>query len=178
MLTPVYSFLSLTESSEYTSTDEQLAADLAEDGKVVPGTPEFDAEMEKIRARMAKYKKDKLYPLLPLWEVFCFYPMNKRRGTDGQNWYALPFDERKKLMGGHARVGRKYSGKILQLITGATGLDDWEWGVTLFAHDTFEVKAIVYEMRFDPVTANYGEFGEFYIGLSVPLDELFRRIQL
>ena len=178
VLTPVYSFLSLTESSEYTSTDEQLAADLAEDGKVVPGTPEFDAEMEKIRARMAKYKKDKLYPLLPLWEVFCFYPMNKRRGTDGQNWYALPFDERKKLMGGHARVGRKYSGKILQLITGATGLDDWEWGVTLFAHDTFEVKAIVYEMRFDPVTANYGEFGEFYIGLSVPLDELFRRIQL
>jgi chlorite dismutase len=178
VLSPVYSFLSLTESSEYTSTDEQLAADLAAEGKLAPGTAEFDAEMEKIRARMAKYKKDKLYPLLPLWEVFCFYPMNKRRGTDGQNWYALPFDERKKLMGGHARVGRKYSGKILQLITGSTGLDDWEWGVTLFAHDSFEVKAIVYEMRFDPVTANYGEFGEFYIGLSVPLDELFRRIQL
>ena len=178
VLSPVYSFLSLTESSEYTSTDEQLAADLAAEGKVAPGTPEFDAEMEKIRARMAKYKKDKLYPLLPLWEVFCFYPMNKRRGTDGQNWYALPFDERKRLMGGHARVGRKYSGKILQLITGATGLDDCEWGVTLFAHDTFEVKAIVYEMRFDPVTAHYGEFGEFYIGLSLPLDELFRRIQL
>ncbi len=178
VLSPVYSFLSLTESSEYTSTDEQLAADLAAEGKVAPGTPEFDAEMEKIRARMAKYKKDKLYPLLPLWEVFCFYPMNKRRGTDGQNWYALPFDERKKLMGGHARVGRKYSGKILQLITGSTGLDDWEWGVTLFAHDSFDVKAIVYEMRFDPVTANYGEFGEFYIGLSLPLDELFRRIQL
>ena len=101
---------------------------------------------------MAKYKKDKLYPNLPVWEVFCFYPMNKRRGAGGQNWYALPFEERKKLMAGHARVGRTYHGKILQLITGATGLDDWEWGVTLFAHDTFDIKAIVYEMRFDPVT--------------------------
>ena len=124
---------------------------------------------------MTKYRKDKLYPLLPDWEIFCFYPMGKRR-TVGQNWYALSFDERKKLMGGHARVGRKYAGKILQLITGSTGLDDTEWGVTLFAHDTFEIKAIVYEMRFDPVSSQYADFGEFFIGLRVPLDELFRRV--
>jgi chlorite dismutase len=178
VLQPVYSFLSQTESSEYTSTDEELAANLAAEGRVAPGTPEFEGEMEKIRARMAKYKKDKLYPVLPVWEVFCFYPMNKRRGTDGQNWFALPFEERKKLMAGHARVGRKYHGKILQLITGSTGLDDWEWGVTLFAHDTFDIKAIVYEMRFDPVSAQFAEFGEFFIGVSLPLDELFRRLQL
>jgi len=177
VLTSVYSYLSLTESSEYTSTDAELAANLVEEGKVAAGTAEFETEMEKIRARMAKYKKDKLYPNLPDWPVYCFYPMSKRRG-EKNNWYALPFEERKKLMGGHARVGRKYHGKILQLITGSTGLDDAEWGVTLFAHDTFHVKEIVYEMRFDPVTADFGEFGEFYIGLQVPLDDLFRRLQL
>jgi len=89
-----------------------------------------------------------------------------------------PDDPRKKLMAGHARVGRKWHGKILQLITGATGLDDAEWGVTLFARDTFQIKAIVYEMRFDPVSAEYADFGEFFIGIQLPLDELFRRLQL
>jgi len=177
VLTPVFSYFSLTEQSEYTSSDEELAANLAAEGEFKPGTPEFDAKMDEIRARMAKYKKDKLYPNLPDWPVFCFYPMSKRRG-EKNNWYALTFEERKKLMGGHARVGRKYHGKILQLITGSTGLDDAEWGVTLFAHDTFHVKEIVYEMRFDPVTVGYAEFGEFYIGLQVPLDDLFQRLQL
>jgi chlorite dismutase len=103
--------------------------------------------------------------------------MNKRRG-EVKNWYALPFEERKQLMSGHARVGRTWHGKILQLITGSTGLDDWEWGVTLLAHDPIDIKGIIYEMRFDPVSADYAEFGEFYIGLQVPLDELFRRVQL
>jgi peroxiredoxin len=178
VLTPVHSFLSLTESSEYTTGDAEYAETLQREQNLQPGSPEFEKALGEFSARMAKYKKDKLYPNLPVWEVFCFYPMNKRRGAGGQNWYALPFEERKKLMAGHARVGRTYHGKILQLITGATGLDDWEWGVTLFAHDTFDIKAIVYEMRFDPVTVNFGEFGEFFIGLSVPLDELFRRLQL
>ena len=177
VLTAVYSYFSLTESSEYTSSDAELVANLAAEGAVKEGTPEFETEMEKIRARMAKYKKDKLYPNLPDWPVFCFYPMSKRR-NETQNWYKLPFAERKQLMSGHARVGRKYHGKILQLITGSTGLDDAEWGVSLFAHDTFHIKEIVYEMRFDPVTADYGDFGEFYIGLRVPLDDLFRRMQL
>jgi chlorite dismutase len=101
--------------------------------------------------------------------------MGKRRAPE-QNWYTLPFEKRKELMAAHGKVGRRWHGKILQLITGSTGLDDSEWGVTLFAHDTFEIKAIVYEMRFDPVSAHYADFGEFYIGLSVPLDELFRRV--
>ncbi|MEQ1860340.1 MAG: hydrogen peroxide-dependent heme synthase [Chthoniobacteraceae bacterium] len=176
VLSPTYTYLSMTEKSEYTTTDEQYAADLASEGHA-PGTPEHEQKMAEFKARMTKYLKDRLYPVLPPWEVMCFYPMNKRRGQI-KNWYALPFDERKKLMGGHARVGRTWSGKILQLITGSTGLDDWEWGVTLLAHDPADIKGIVYEMRFDPVSADYGEFGEFYIGLQVPLDELFRRVLL
>jgi chlorite dismutase len=177
VLTPAYSYFSMTEESEYLTSSEEYGKTLEREQQLVPGSAEYEKAMGEFTARMAKYRKDKLYPVLPVWEVFCFYPMAKRRLV-GQNWYGLSFDERKQLMAGHGRVGRKYHGKILQLITGSTGLDDAEWGVTLFAHDTFEIKSIVYEMRFDPVTVHYGEFGEFYIGLSLPLDELFRRLQL
>jgi len=97
--------------------------------------------------------------------------MSKRRAV-GQNWYALSFAERKELMKGHARVGRTYSGRILQLITGSTGLDAMEWGVTLFAKDVSEIKAIVYEMRFDPVSAEYADFGDFTIGLQLDAESL------
>jgi chlorite dismutase len=178
VLTPVYSFFSMTERSEYTTSEAEYGATLVAEEKLEPGTPAYDEKVEAFRQRMEKYLKDRLYPVLPPWPVMCFYPMNKRRGGPGQNWYALPFEERKKLMGGHARVGRTWHGKILQLITGSTGLDDWEWGVTLLAHDPIHIKGIVYEMRFDEVSAQYAEFGEFYIGLNVPLDELFRRVQL
>jgi peroxiredoxin len=102
----------------------------------------------------------------------CFYPMSKRRTAD-DNWYALDFDARKQLMGGHARVGRTYAGRVLQLITGSTGLDDWEWGVTLLADDIVALKEIVYEMRFDEVSARYAEFGPFLTGLiAEPADVL------
>lgn len=177
VLIPTYSFLSLTEQSEYFTTEDEYIDSLQKEDSIEPGTPECEAKLVEFRARISKYRKDKLYPVLPVWEVFCFYPMNKRRAPE-QNWYALSFQDRKRLMGAHARVGRTYHGKILQLITGATGLDDAEWGVTLFAHDTFYIKEIVYKMRFDEVSAKYADFGEFYIGLSVPLDELFRRLQL
>jgi len=175
VLTPVYSFLSLTEESEYISTPEEYAVTLEKEQNLQPGTPEFDKGLAEFQARMAKYGKDKLYPNLPTWEVFCFYPMSKRRAPS-QNWYDLSFQERKALMAGHGRVGRQYHGKVQQLITGSTGLDDAEWGVTLFAHDTFWIKDIVYKMRFDPVSVKFAEFGDFYIGLSLPLDELFRRV--
>ena len=177
VLTPVYSFLSLTEESEYVTSPEEYALTLEKEQDLRAGSAEFDKSMEEFKARIAKYGKDKLYPTLPNWEVFCFYPMSKRRNPE-QNWYALSFAERKALMAGHGRVGRQYHGKILQLITGSTGLDDAEWGVTLFAHDTYYIKDIVYRMRFDEVSVKYAEFGDFYIGLSVPLDELFRRILL
>ena len=100
--------------------------------------------------------------------------MSKRR-EPGANWYALPFDARKRLMAGHARVGRTYAGRVLQLITGSIGLDDWEWGVTLLADDPVALKEIVYEMRFDPVSAEYAEFGPFVVGLlAEPADALAR----
>jgi chlorite dismutase len=178
ILTPVYSFLSMTERSEYTTSEKEYAETLVDEEKLSPGTPGHEAKMTAFRERMTKYLKDRLYPVLPPWPVMCFYPMNKRRGTTGQNWYALSFEERKKLMGGHARVGRQWHGKILQLITGSTGLDDWEWGVTLLAHDPINIKGIVYEMRFDEVSAQFAEFGEFFIGLQLPLEEVFRRVQL
>jgi chlorite dismutase len=113
---------------------------------------------------MAHYLEHRLYPRLPAKRLLCFYPMSKRRAP-GENWYSLPFEQRKELMAGHARVGRKYAGRILQLITGSTGIDDWEWGVTLLADDPVALKEIVYEMRFDPVSAQYAEFGPFVTGL-------------
>jgi chlorite dismutase len=103
--------------------------------------------------------------------------MSKRR-SEGANWYELPFDERKQLMAGHARVGRQYSGRILQLITGSTGLDDWEWGVTLLADDPVALKDIVSEMRFDPVSARYADFGPFFTGLIFEAAEALARAGL
>ena len=94
--------------------------------------------------------------------------------TADANWYELPFEERKQLMAGHARVGRTYAGRVLQLITGSTGLDDWEWGVTLLADDPVALKEIVYEMRFDPVSARYAEFGPFVTGLVLPAADACR----
>jgi chlorite dismutase len=177
VLAPAYSFYSMTERSEYTTTEEEYVAQLVREGAAA-GSPEHEKKLGEWRARMAEYHKHRLYPVLPPWESMCFYPMSKRRGTEGQNWYALPFEKRKELMLGHAKVGRKWHGKILQLITGCTGLDDWEWGVTLLAHDPMDLKGIVYEMRFDEVSAQYAEFGEFYVGLQLPMDEIFRRLML
>lgn len=178
ILTPEFSWLSMTERSEYTTSDGEYAQQLENEEKVVAGSPEFEEKMTAFRTRMTKYLKDRLEPNLPDWPVVCFYPMSKRRGGPGQNWYALDFAARKKLMGGHARVGRTYAGRVLQLITGSTGLDDMEWAVTLFAKTTSEIKAIVYEMRFDEVSAQYAEFGEFFICLQMPLDSLFARLNL
>ncbi len=178
VLSPVYSYLSQTERSEYTTSREQYAAEtLVAEKSMTEGTPEFEAALKEFDDRMEHYLQHRLYPLLPDWPVVCFYPMSKRRsGSD--NWYSLDYEARRKLMAGHARVGRTYSGRILQLITGSTGLDEYEWGVTLLAKDTIDIKSIVYEMRFDEVSARYADFGDFYIGMQLPLDELFRRVCL
>jgi len=178
ILSPAYSYLSQTENSEYTTSREEYTAEtlLGEMG-LTAGTPEFEAALTEFDERMAHYVKRRLYPVLPDWPVICFYPMSKRR-SGADNWYSLSFEARRKLMAGHARVGRTYAGRILQLITGSTGLDEYEWGVTLLAKDTSDVKAIVYEMRFDEVSARYADFGDFFIGMQLPLDVLFRRICL
>jgi chlorite dismutase len=177
VLTPVYSYLSLTEESEYITTEEEYAQTLEKEQNLRAASEKFIEAMNSFRDRMKHYRQERVYPTLPDWPVVCFYNMNKRRGEQ-RNWYALPYEERRKLMKGHASVGREFAGKVKQLITGSTGLDDAEWGVTLFARDTFQIKAIVYKMRFDPVSAEYADFGEFYIGIQLPLDELFRRLQL
>ncbi len=177
VLEPVFSFLSLTERSEYTTTEEEYAISLKTDPGLAAGSVEFNEAMDVFRQRMAKYGKDRLYPNMPDWQVFCFYPMTKRRLT-GQNWYALDHARRKELMAGHARIGRQWAGKVRQLITGCTGLDDDEWGVTLFAHTTSDIKDIVHQMRFDAVSAEYAEFGQFYIGVQLPLAAIFRRLLL
>ena len=180
MLSPVYSWLSMTERSEYTTSDEEYSASLVKEENMEEGTVAFEEIMTAFRSRMSKYLGDRLEPNLPSandWPVFCFYPMSKRRES-GQNWYALPFAERKRLMAGHAKVGRTYSGRVRQLITGSTGLDDMEWGVSLFAKTTSEIKAIVYEMRFDEVSVHYADFGEFFIGIQMEVNDLCNRLNL
>jgi hydrogen peroxide-dependent heme synthase len=171
----VDSFVSFTELSEYTSSEDDERARLeAEEGLSGPAA---EAQLAAWRERMAHYQEQRLHPHLPLKRAICFYPMSKRRAA-GANWYALPFDARKRLMAGHARVGRTYAGRVLQLITGATGIDDWEWGVTLLADDPVALKEIVYEMRFDPVSADYAEFGPFVTGLLAEPEDALARVGL
>ena len=177
VLVPEFSYLSMTEKSEYTQKEEDYALDLEKNESIPRGSPECEAKLVAFRERIRHYTHDRLYPVLPQWEYFCFYPMSKKR-EPGQNWYALEYEKRRELMGGHMRVGRTYAGRVRQLVTGSTGLDDWEWGVTLFAHDPYEIKAIVYEMRFDEVSHGYAEFGPFYNGLPLPLKEIYQRVLL
>jgi chlorite dismutase len=169
------SYVSLTEGSEYAATEDDERARLAaEEGLEGPAA---EARLAAWRERIEHYREQRLHPKLPLKQAICFYPMSKRR-TGDDNWYALSFDVRKQLMMGHARVGRGYAGRVLQLITGSTGLDDWEWGVTLLADDPAALKEIVYEMRFDEVSARYAEFGPFVTGLVLEPDEALRRVGL
>lgn len=176
-LEKVYSFFSVTELSEYTSGDEDHRRSLIEQEKLDPDSELFQKRFKEIKARMDQYAHYRLYPEMPDWEVMGFYPMNKRRSAD-DNWYRLSLEARKELMGGHARVGRKYAGRVSQLITGATGLDDWEWGVTLVAHQVDALKEIVYEMRFDEVSARYAEFGPFFINLRLNPADLWAFLRL
>jgi len=122
-------------------------------------------------------KQRRLYPQLPPEgkRAWCFYPMSKRRNA-GQNWYMLPYGEREQLMLSHGKVGRTFAGRVLQLVTGSTGVDDWEWGVTLFADRPDDLKDVVYTMRFDEASAIYAEFGPFFTGLIAPIEELLREV--
>lgn len=146
-LSLVDSYTSLTELSEYAQ-----------------GVPE---EMRQAR----------LHPQLPPEgkAAWCFYPMSKRRNV-GANWFTLDYDERKELMYEHGASGRKFAGRILQVVTGSTGLDDFEWGVTLFGVHPDDLKAAVYTMRYDTASALYGEFGAFYTGMVAPLGDVLDRI--
>ncbi len=143
----VDSYLSLTEISEYAA-----------------GLPD-------------QMKQDRLYPQLPPEgkPAWCFYPMSKRRNP-GQNWFTTDFDRRKELMYEHGASGRKFAGRLVQLITASTGIDDFEWGVTLFAQHPDDLKEVVYTMRYDEASAVYAEFGPFYTGLVAPADHVLTTI--
>jgi chlorite dismutase len=177
VLQRVFSYLSVTELTEYMPTEEDNRRLLVEQEKLAPESEQFQKRMGELRDRMRQYEQYRLYPEMPDWEVMAFYPMSKRR-SGADNWYTLDFVTRKKLMGGHARVGRKYSGRISQLITGSTGLDDWEWGVTLMAHQLDALKEIVYEMRFDEVSARYGDFGPFFVNMRMTPAQLWEHLKL
>ncbi|MDB6110209.1 MAG: Chlorite dismutase [Pedosphaera sp.] len=177
VLDPVFSYFSVTELSEYMPSEEESRQTLLQQEKLAEESEEFKTRMAESNKRRADYEHYRLYPELPDWEVMGFYPMSKRR-LAADNWYMLDFATRKRLMGGHARVGRKFAGRVSQLITGSTGLDGWEWGVTLMAHQVDALKEIVYEMRFDEVTARYGEFGPFYINLRLAPAALWEHLRL
>jgi peroxiredoxin len=175
-LLPDYSYVSLTELSEYSASEEDERARLiAEEELTDPAA--IEERLIVWRERIEHYRENRIHPRLPERKVIGFYPMSKRRSGD-DNWYRLPFAERKELMAGHARIGRTYAGRVLQLITGSVGLDDWEWGVTLLADDPVVLKEIVNEMRFDDVSARYGEFGPFYTGLVAEPAEALERVGL
>jgi len=162
-----YSFLSVTEAGLYHIT-AQLAADAVRRGGAI-GDAEYKAKVaERVNAEVATdHIQRRLFPQLPRnMPYVCFYPMSKRRAA-GQNWYTLSLDERSRLMTAHGLTGRRYAGKVQQIITGAIGFENWEWGVTLFAKDPLDFKKLVTDMRFDEVSAKYAEFGEFYVGKVV-----------
>ena len=174
VLAPVYTFLSVTEAGLYHIT-AQLAKDAEQRGGTVGDATYAEALAQRVHAeRSSAHVQRRLYPPLPgEMPYVCFYPMSKRRRV-GQNWYALTLDERSQLMYSHGMVGRRYAGKVMQVITGAIGLDAWEWGVTLFGKDPLEFKKLVTDMRFDEASAQYAEFGEFFVGKTVPAEEAVR----
>jgi len=160
----VYTFLSITEAGLYHASAQLAESALARGGAV--GDNQYRAEMaERVaKERASEHVQRRLFPTQPAdMPYVCFYPMSKRRAV-GQNWYALPLEERSRLMMAHGTTGRGYAGRVSQVISGAMGLDAWEWGVTLFAADPLNFKKIVTDMRFDEVSAEYAEFGEFFVG--------------
>jgi chlorite dismutase len=168
---PTYSFVGLTEVSEYVPTVEQYGQRLIEEGETAD-SPAWKAKVQGYAAREDMMRKARLEPDFPAWPNACFYPMNKKRKV-GENWFTLPFAERSRLMAEHGRTGMTFGGRVSQLITVSVGLDDWEWGVTLWARRPDYLKEIVYTMRFDEASARYAEFGPFYTGyVSSPAEIL------
>ncbi len=168
LLEPTSSYVSIAELGMYEMTakiHEQLGA------KFKPGSDEFeqafDAEMESQRQRVM----GRLFLDVPQWRYVCFYPMNKRRG-ESLNWYAESFERRAAMMREHGMIGRHYTGRVTQVISGSIGYDDWEWGVDLFAQDPVVFKKLIYEMRFDEASAKFAEFGPFYAGLQFSPSQL------
>ena len=171
---PASSYLSVIELGLYESTVKTYRA-LVDRG-LEPHSPEWKQEIEETLARQREAMHSRLYPAIPPNRYICFYPMDRRRGED-KNWYTLPIEERQRQMNEHGLVGRRYAGDVKQIITGSIGFDDWEWGVTLFADDPLVFKRLIYEMRFDQVSAVYALFGAFFVGIRYAAVDLSRLLE-
>ncbi len=168
-LEPVHSYVSVIELGLYDSS-VKLFRMLSERG-VTPLSEEWNKEVQETLHRQRAAMWPRLYPKIPAARYLCFYPIDRRRGED-KNWYMLPIEERQRQMEEHGLVGRRYAGKVQQIITGSIGFDDWEWGVDLFADDPLIFKKLIYEMRFDEVSAIYALFGQFFVGVRCPVEKL------
>jgi chlorite dismutase len=168
-LEPAGSYLSVVELGLYESTAKTYAG-LAAKG-IEPHSEEWKREIAEVLERQRNAMASRLWPEIPPAKYICFYPMDRRRGETA-NWYRETMPERQRMMSEHGLVGRRYAGEVRQIITGSIGFDDWEWGVDLFAEDPLVFKKLIYEMRFDEVSAVYALFGSFYVGLRVPAGEL------
>ena len=164
-LRPAHSYLSVVELGLYDSSAKAYGA-LAEKG-LHPGTPEWDAGIREVVERQSKAMAQRLYPSIPGAKYLCFYPMDRKRG-EKVNWYTEPMADRQSMMHEHGLIGRRYADSVRQIITGSIGFDDWEWGVDLFAEDPLVFKKLIYEMRFDKVSALYAQFGQFFVGVRLP----------
>lgn len=173
---PTWSFVSLSEVSEYVPSVDQFRESQIREG-LVPGSPELESRVRGYTERLPLMNHQRLKPEFPDWPAACFYPMNKSRVV-GANWFMTPFSHRRELMAEHARSGIAFAGRVSQVITVGVGLDDWEWMVTLWARNPQYLKDIVYAMRFDEASAKYAEFGPFYTGYRAGAEEILRHCHL
>ena len=169
-IVPRWSFVSITEISEYVQSPEQFSERLVAEG-MDANSAEFKTRVKGYGDRLVDMNRQRLTPDFPAYRATCFYPMNKKRKV-GENWFTLPKEERSRLMIEHARSGVAFAGRVSQLITVGVGLEDWEWGVTLWAANPEYLKEIVYKMRFDEASARYAEFGTFYTGYVASVGEI------
>ena len=168
-LTPVHSYVSVVELGLYESTRKTYETAAAKGFEA--HTPEWNAEIAASLKRSSDAMASRIFPAIPEAKYLCFYPMDRKRGEQ-VNWYTVPFAERQRMMHEHGMIGRRYAGEVKQIISGSIGMDDWEWGVDLFAEDPVIFKKLIYEMRFDEVSAVYALFGQFYIGVRLPVEKL------
>ena len=168
-LTPVHSYVSVVELGLYESTRKTYEAAAAKGFE--QHSPEWNAEIAASLQRAATAMASRIFPSVPEAKYICFYPMDRKRGEQ-VNWYSVPFADRQRMMHEHGLIGRRYGDVVKQIISGSIGMDDWEWGVDLFAEDPVVFKKLIYEMRFDEVSAVYALFGQFFIGVRLPIENL------
>jgi peroxiredoxin len=169
LLEQKHSYVSVVELGLYESTRKTYETASAKG--LAEHSPEWNAEIAESLKRGAEAMKPRLWPGVPDAKYLCFYPMDRKRG-EAVNWYTVPFPERQRMMHEHGMIGRRYADQVRQIITGSIGMDDWEWGVDLFADDPVVFKKLIYEMRFDQVSAVYALFGQFFLGVRLPVEKL------